>query len=190
MEDKFPEYARNEDHALLILLKKRDKKAFAMIYDKYHRYLFAISLKYLKNTQMAEDVVQHVFVKLWEHTTSIQIEINLKNYLFTMTKNYILNIFRDQKDKVSLNYENAQVEIPVQDDIIKDIEDKQMRDILYKVVDMLPPQKKEVCMRKLKSNDSNQQIAAKMGISVHTVKAHYQESLKIIRSYFKQSKIM
>lgn len=65
-----------------------------------------------------------------------------------------------------------------------------MRDILYKVVDMLPPQKKEVCMRKLKSNDSNQQIAAKMGISVHTVKAHYQESLKIIRSYFKQSKIM
>ncbi|WP_053827086.1 RNA polymerase sigma-70 factor [Lascolabacillus massiliensis] len=190
MEDKFPEYARNEDHALFILLKKRDKKAFAMIYDKYHRYLFAISLKYLKNTQMAEDVVQHVFVKLWEHTTGIQIEINLKNYLFTMTKNYILNIFRDQKDKVSFNYENAQVEIPVQDDIIKDIEDKQMRDILYKVVDMLPPQKKEVCMRKLKSNDSNQQIAAKMGISVHTVKAHYQESLKIIRSYFKQSKIM
>jgi RNA polymerase sigma-70 factor (ECF subfamily) len=190
MKSKFPEYARNEDHALFILLKKRDKDAFSMIYEKYHRYLYAIALKYLKNTQMAEDVVQHVFVKLWEHTTDIHIEINLKNYLYTMTKNYILNIIRDQKEEVSLNYVHAQIDMPDQDDIMKSLEDKQMSAILYKGVELLPPQKREVCIRKLETNDSNQQIADKMGISVHTVKSHYQESLKLLRAYFRQTKIM
>lgn len=161
-----------------------------MIYEKYHRYLYAIALKYLKNTQMAEDVVQHVFVKLWEHTTDIHIEINLKNYLYTMTKNYILNIIRDQKEEVSLNYVHAQIDMPDQDDIMKALEDKQMSAILYKGVELLPPQKREVCIRKLETNDSNQQIADKMGISVHTVKSHYQESLKLLRAYFRQTKIM
>lgn len=182
-------FTRNEDHTLFILLKKRDREAFSAIYEKYHRYLYSLALKYLKNTQMAEDAVQHVFVKLWESTSDIHIEINLKNYLYTMTKNYILNQIRDHKDEISLNYINAQIDIPGQEDLIKAIEDNQMRNILYKGVESLPPQKKEICLRKLETNDSNQQIAEKMGISVNTVKSHYQESIKMLRSYFDQTKI-
>lgn len=184
MQNELPTYSRNEDNALFLLLKKRDKEAFSVIYQKYHRYLYALALKYLKNTQMAEDAVQHVFVKLWESTDKIHIEINLKNYLYTMTKNYILNTIRDRKEEISLNYVNAQMDIPVHDDIVKKMENKQLNGLLYKQIDLLPPQKKEVCMRKLRTSDSNQEIADEMGISVHTVKSHYQESLKILRSYF------
>jgi RNA polymerase sigma-70 factor (ECF subfamily) len=78
MQNELPKYGRNEDSALFILLKKRDKEAFSVIYQKYHRYLYSLALKYLKSSQMAEDVVQHVFVKLWESTDNIHIEINLK----------------------------------------------------------------------------------------------------------------
>lgn len=190
MEKNFPDYVRNEDHALFLLIKKRDKDAFAAVYQKYHRYLYSLAVKYLKDAQLAEDAVQHVFVKLWETTKNIEIEINLKNYLYTMTKNYILNTIRDHKEEISLSYANAQIDIPGQDDIIKALEDKQMRSILYQGVESLPPQKKEVCLRKLETADSNQQIADKMGISVHTVKSHYQESVKILRSYFQQIKMM
>ncbi len=185
-----PDYSRNEDHALFILLKRRDRDAFSAIYSKYHRYLYALAFKYLKDTGMAEDVLQHVFVKLWESTGDIQIEINLKNYLYTMTKNFILNLIRDRKDAVSLNYVNAQIDFPGEDDIVEMVEDREMRDLLYKGIDSLPPQKKEVCMRKMKTSDNNQQIAEKMGISVHTVKSHYQESLKLLRSYFQNIKTM
>ena len=190
MEKNFPDYVRNEDHALFLLIKKRDKDAFAAVYQKYHRYLYLLAVKYLKDAQLAEDAVQHVFLKLWETTKNIEIEINLKNYLYTMTKNYILNTIRDHKEEISLSYANAQIDIPGQDDIIKALEDKQMRSILYQGVESLPPQKKEVCLRKLETADSNQQIADKMGISVHTVKSHYQESVKILRSYFQQIKMM
>lgn len=185
-----PDHNRNEDHALFILLKKRDRDAFAAIYGKYHRYLYALALKYLKDSGMAEDVVQHVFVKLWETTCDIHIEINLKNYLYTMTKNFILNLIRDHKDAVSLNYVNAQTDLPGEDDIVRVVEERELQDFLYKGIDALPPQKKEVCMRKLKTSDSNQQIAEKMGISVHTVKSHYQESLKLLRSYFQNIKMI
>lgn len=184
MQKEVPDYSRNEDHALFILIRKRDKEAFSMIYQKYHRYLYALALKYLKDTHLAEDAVQHVFVKLWESTRDIHIEINLKNYLYTMTKNYILNFIRDHREMVSLNYVNAQVDVSGQEDIQQAMENRQMQDILYKGIEQLPPQKKEVCKRKLETDDSNQQIAEKMGISVHTVKSHYQESLKLLRGYF------
>ncbi len=172
---------------MYLLLKKRDKDAFSMIYQKYHRYLYALALKYLKNPDAAEDAVQHVFVKLWESTAKINIEINLKNYLYTMTKNYILNTIRDRKEEVSIHYVNAQAD-GEGEDILKKIEEEQLTELLYEQIDLLPPQKKEVCLRKLKTSDSNQQIADKMGISIHTVKSHYQEALKILRSYFQQIK--
>ncbi len=190
MQKEVPDYSRNEDHALFILIRKRDKEAFSMIYQKYHRYLYALALKYLKDTHLAEDAVQHVFVKLWESTREIHIEINLKNYLYTMTKNYILNFIRDHREMVSLNYVNAQVDVSGQEDIQQAMENRQMQDILYKGIEQLPPQKKEVCKRKLETDDSNQQIAEKMGISVHTVKSHYQESLKLLRGYFENIKMI
>ena len=190
MQKQFLGEERNEDHALFILLKKRDKEAFSVIYQKYHRYLYSLALKYLKSAQMAEDAVQHVFVKLWDSTAGINIEINLKNYLYTMTKNYILNMIRDHKEAISLNYVNAQVDLPASEDILREMEEKQLHEILYQYIDRLPPQKKEICMRKLKTTDSNQEIADKMGISIHTVKSHYQESLKILRAYFQQIKML
>jgi RNA polymerase sigma-70 factor (ECF subfamily) len=183
-------HVHNEDNALFLLIKSRDKEAFTVIYQKYHAYLYALAFRYLKNIEMAEDAVQHVFVKLWENTKDIEIGINLKNYLYTMTKNFILNLIRDHKEAVSLNYGNAQIDLPGEDDIARVVEENELQDLRYKGIDLLPPQNKEVCMRKFKTNDSNQQIADKMGISVHTVKSHYQESLKLLRTYFKKIKMM
>lgn len=65
MGKKNPVHFEDEDEALFLLLKKRDKAAFTVIYNKYHRYLYALAIRYLKNTEMAEEIVQHVFVKLW-----------------------------------------------------------------------------------------------------------------------------
>lgn len=184
MSLKFSANTRNEDQALFLLIKKRDKEAFDTLYYKYHGYLYALALRYLKSKDLAEDAVQHVFIKLWETTKAMNIDINVKNYLYTMTKNHILNQIRDNKETISLNYINAQQEICDGGDFIKLFEETQTIDILHKCIDRLPPQKKEVCLLKLEENTTNQIIADKMGISIHTVKSHYQESIKILRDYF------
>lgn len=182
-------HVRKEDQVLFLLIKNRDKEAFTRLYYKYHSYLYALALRYLKNVEMAEDTVQHVFTKLWETTGSINIEVNVKNYLYTMTKNYILNQIRDNKETVALHYVNSQEEIRDGDDFINLMESKQVVDFLRKGINNLPPQKKQVCLLKLEDKITNQKIADKMGISIHTVKSHYQESIKMLREYFQNIKM-
>ena len=93
MTIKLASHLANEDNVLFLLIKKRDKDAFTAVYRKYHSYLYALAFKYLKNAEMAEDAVQQVFVKLWDTSAKIEIEVNLNNYLYTMIKNNILNFF-------------------------------------------------------------------------------------------------
>lgn len=190
MPQQFSPHIRNEDQALFLLIKKRDKQAFNALYYKYHAYLYAVALRYLKNKDLAEDCVQHVFIKLWENTKALNIDINVKNYLYTMTKNHILNQIRDNKETISLNYANAQQEISDKDDFIKSMEEQQTIEVLLKGIESLPPQKKEVCLLKLEDDITNQKIADKMGISIHTVKSHYQESIKILRDYFQKIQML
>lgn len=183
-------YASNEDHALFQLIKKRDKKAFSVVYQKYHSYLYTLSLRYLKDRHLAEDIVQYVFVKLWERSEDIEIEINLKNYLYTMTKNNILNHIRNNKETISLNYANAQKEIIDEVDFSKLFDDYQLSESLHEGIRRLPPQKREICSLKMEGDLSNQQIADKMGISINTVKSHYQEAIKVLRIHFQKIKLM
>ena len=108
-----------------------------------------------------------------------------------MTKNFVLNQIRDNKEMISLNYENAQIEITDESsDIVSIMEDKQLRSLLYEGIQHLPPQKKEICHLKIDENKTNQEIAEEMGISVNTVKSHYQESVKMLRDYFQKIKLL
>lgn len=185
MGKKNPVHFEDEDEALFLLLKKRDKAAFTVIYNKYHRYLYALAIRYLKNTEMAEEIVQHVFVKLWEAIKDINIQVNIKNYLFTMTKNHILNTIRDRKETISLSYEKSQFEIKDETgDFLKMLEETQLISLLHKGIENLPPQKREICRLKIYENKSNQEIADEMELSIHTVKSHYQESIRMLRTYF------
>lgn len=191
MRNKYTIYSNSEDTALFHLIKKRDKDAFTVVYHKYHQYLYNLAFRYLKNVEWSEDAVQYVFVKLWDSTRDINIEINLKNYLYTMTKNFILNQIRDNKEMISLNYENAQIEITDESsDILKMMDDTELIRLLYDGIKNLPPQKMEICKKKIDENKSNQEIADEMGISVNTVKSHYQESIKILREYFQKIKFL
>ena len=183
--------SNNEDSSLFLLIKKRDKEAFTVVYHKYHHYLYSLAFRYLKDVELAEDAVQHVFVKLWDSARYIDVDINMKNYLYTMTKNFVLNQIRDNKEMISLNYENAQIEITDESsDIVSIMEDKQLRSLLYEGIQHLPPQKKEICHLKIDENKTNQEIAEVMGISVNTVKSHYQESVKMLRDYFQKIKLL
>lgn len=186
----FSTYTNEEDHVLFLLIKKRDREAFTVIYQKYHTYLYALSIRYLKNKDLAEDAVQHVFVKLWDKAEDIKIEINLKNFLYTMTKNYILNQFRNNKEVISISYISEQSEISDEDEFFKLMDEVEMNEILRKGIESLPPQKREVCNYKISGNITNQEIADKMGISINTVKSHYQESIKTLRNHFRKIKLM
>lgn len=169
------------DEQLLSLLRKNDKAAFTAIYERYHKPLYVIAFKYLKDQELAKDAVQHLFLKLWEYRSLQKINISLKNYLFTMIRNHVLNEIRNHISALEKNYTLSQESEEVPDEFIETLEKEDLIARLYEAINNLPEQKKWVCLYKLKENLSNQEIAEKMQISVPTVKTHYSQAIKTLR---------
>lgn len=67
-----------EDEYLLSLLRQGSQDAFTQIYNKYYSMLYSLSCKYLQDRELAEDVVQQVYLRLWESRSSVCITASLK----------------------------------------------------------------------------------------------------------------
>ena len=172
------------DEYLLSLLGKGDEQAFTIIYQRYHKLLYVVAYKYLKNDCSAKDSVQQIFYRLWESRSVLIINMNLRNSLYTMLKNHLLNEIRNNYMAMEKNYELAQEKVEYEDDLLDNIEKKEIEEQLYQAINGLPEQKKQVCLYKLRGNLSNLEIANKMGISVPTVKTHYAQAVKMLREHF------
>ena len=82
------------DYELLIQLKDGNEKAFSAVFETYHRYLYVLACRYLMSESYAEDAVQYTFMRLWEGRETFDYKTGIKNLLFTILKNYILNEIR------------------------------------------------------------------------------------------------
>lgn len=171
------------DEVLVDSLRQGNEQAFATIWERYHRMLYALAFKYLKDQDAAQDALQQVFLKLWETRGMLTIRVNLKNYLYTMLKNHVLNEIRNHNCAIEKYYELAQEAEEYEEEIIRKIEDREMKQEIRKAKDRLPFQKRQVCLLKWNEALSNQEIAERMRISVPTVKSHYSEALKLLRKY-------
>lgn len=184
MNNQFHSTSGQTDDELLTLLQESDEKAFTAIYVRYHQLLYVVAYKYLKNKEQTKDAVQQIFLKLWESRTLLSIQVSLKNYLYTMLKNQLLNEIRNNTTALEKNYELAQEPVTFENELLVKLEEKEMMEQLYRAVDNLPEQKRAVCLYKLKEELSNCEIAEKMQISVPTVKTHYSQALKMLRNHF------
>lgn len=169
------------DETLLSRLKEGDEKAFTAIYIRYNKMLYVLAYKYLKDSFRAEDIVQQVFLKLWEARSLFAGAINLRNYLYTSAKNLILNEIRDNFSDMEKNYTVIQNTPEFEDKLQSALEEKDLFQHFYKILAELPEQKQKVCLLKIRDNLSNQEVADKLHISVPTVKSHYSQAIKLLR---------
>jgi len=79
-----------EDYILFEKIKKGDKKAFEALFHRYYGILCQHAAHFIKNEAEAEEIVQELFVRIWEKREKIQIDTSLKNYLFRAVKNQSL----------------------------------------------------------------------------------------------------
>lgn len=170
---------------LIMALHSDSQDAFTHIYNMYVEILYTIAYKYLKDQDMAKDATQQIFLKLWELRHSISIEISIKNYLFTMTRNHILNEIRNNTSAMEKNYQIAQETSEFEEDITSSLEEDEVSKELYSCISSLPEQKRMVCLYKIRDGLSNQEIADKIGITIPTVKSHYTQAIKILRNKMK-----
>lgn len=169
------------DTELFHRIQKGDEKAFTIAYELYNKLIYVLSYHYLMDEERAKDVVQYVFVKLWEYRAELNIGISLKNFLFTMAKNYILNLIRNENTALEKQYEIAQQVLGYEDDLVEKLERREQMSLFYQALAKLPEQKKRICVMKIREEMSNKEIAERLNVSINTVKTHYAEALKLLR---------
>ncbi len=173
---------------LLLRVKAGNEHAFKLVYQEFHQVLYGIALKYLRNKELAEDAVHDVFIKLWNNRRKLSTTGSLKGFLFTATKNHVLNMLTSNRDKVKKH-------ILIQYEQKMDLEPHtnvnslaEYRELCREAAEHLPDRMKEVF--ELRSNEglTNQEVAEYLGISENTVKVHYYKATTFIRDFANKNK--
>ncbi len=177
------------DIELVERLQKGDVKAFDLIYEKYSGKLYAFALKYLRSIDETEELVQSVFLKLWENHKNLKKESSFKSYLYTIAYNDICKLFRkrnyNQKFIADTLYENSQSSLEAEDGI----DYQSVLERVQQIVDKLPERQKNIFLKSRQEGKSTKEIAEEVGLSPGTVDNYISESLKFIRSRLKNESL-
>lgn len=176
-----------DDNVFATQIKNGNQLAFAAIYDKYHKQMCSIAFRYLKSREMAEDAVQHVFVKFWLDRHNINDKLNIRSFMFTSLKNHTLNVIRDHKRAIAKNYEILMESNINQWNESNEDELLEMNTLIEKAIESLSPQRKQIFTLKITEGLSNPDIANKLSISINTVKVQYYHILKEIKEFAKSN---
>lgn len=173
----------NEHNELLIKLRKGDQLAFAEIYNLYRGKMYTYACNLCKSTETAEEIVQEVFIRIWQKKEQINTEMNFAAYLKKVTLNHVLNhlkkVARDRRLQEELFIYIDAIRNTTEDNLLE----KELLKTHDQAIALLPPQKKLIYQMSRNEEMTHEQIAEKLNISKNTVKNHMVEATKFIRSY-------
>lgn len=169
-----------DDAELIWQLKQGSEEAFTALYKKYWRQVYNFARLYLTTVESAEEVVQDVFVKLWEACELIRQEDNFKGLLFIITRNLIFNQHRK-----TLNEDFYKMTVLAAMESTYNIEEEIEAHNLSEYIDMLiqelPPRRREIFNLSRKQHLTYKEIAERLNISEKTVENQIGEALKYLR---------
>ena len=165
-------------------LKRGDVKAFDELYGTYANRLFAFGLRYLKSPEDTEELVQSVFLKLWETRESLIVDSPVKSFLFTIAYNKISNLFRKKRYHREFLAEVLRSE-PKADDLQTSIEIRFFLDRVYELVDKLPEKQRAAFLKSRKEGKSTREIADELGLSSGSVDNYNAATLRLLRNHLK-----
>lgn len=163
--------------------------AFESLFERYSQKLYRFSNSYLKSETEAEDVVQEVFLKLWENRSGLKTGTSFQSYLFTIAFNSIREGFnkkaRQEKFHSEL-FDFLSAEIPTLE-IQPDFETLLTK--LDSLIELMPTRRKEIFIKRKKEGKSVHDIAAEMSISPKTVENQITEAMHYLKENFGKDRI-
>lgn len=167
---------QNEEKLLASI--KNDEQAFSIIYDRYWSKLFHYALNVLEDKTVCEDIVQEVFVSLWQKSDSLKID-NLSAYLFQSVKFQIFNYLRN--GKIAQRHLERITFLQSHNDTEEHLVAKELESELTRLIDRLPERCRQIFLLSRFEHRSNQEIALQLGLSVQTVKNQITKALAFLR---------
>ncbi len=172
-------YSAYTDSDLINALTRGEHAAFTEIYNRYWKRLFYIAAKKLHDPEEAEEIVQQIFVSMWNRRENLQINTSLNAYLATSVKYRIIKVmdklYHQQKYADSITSRNL-------DDSTQEwLAFLDLKEILNKSISELPEKCQLVFRMSREQYMSQKDIAAALNISEKTVEAHLGKAIKTLR---------
>ncbi len=184
-----PEMDNEKLQILLLSLRNGEKKAFEEIYTDFFGVLYNLSIQYLHDDMVSEEIVQDTFMKLWEIRHTLNDRFNLRNFLYTITKNNCLNYLRNQKialkHQARIKYNELQFNYEALYKLGSFIEFEELRTKIDSAIAALPDDLRDTFRLSRYEELQYKEIAEKQSISVKTVEARMTKALKTLRQELK-----
>lgn len=162
-------------------LARGDEHAFTHIFLHYNRRLYPYILKKVKSPELAEEMVQDIFCKLWMHRDYLLGIENPEGYLYRIASNTILDHFRKMVQEYRMMKKLAEQELPVEEET-EELNLRETKRILQEGIIQLSGQRKLIFTLR-QQGLSYEEIALQLGLSANTVRNHLIAANKFIRNY-------
>lgn len=161
-------------------MQVRNKADFKLLFIEYYGPLCNFLLKYTHDEDLIEDIVQDVFVKIWQKRKDLSADVNTKAYLFQAAKNKAFERFRSQKTyEKHLDYYKENNQLSADED---DLADRLVRlEKINQSLRHLAPKCREVFVMHKYKGLTYAEIAEVLGISTKTVEGHMLKAIKNLR---------
>lgn len=165
----------------LQLLKVGNKNAFEALYRGYNARIYNFVLSMVSNAGVAKDITQDIFLHIWEKRLNIDLEGNFDGYLFKISQNMVYHYVRRELllqnyvDRLANESSDESVEIDEELDYLF------LEEYILKLLEELPPARREVFMLYWKSGLNYREIADQLNISEKTVATQVHRSLDFLR---------
>lgn len=186
LSDLIKKRSVNIEKEVIQRVNNGDTKAFELLYSTYYVYLCAVAVKYVYKPEMAEEIVNDVFLNVWNNRSSLFYPI--KAYLVRAVQNQCLSYYRKKRlDEIAVSdIKDYTVEIYEQlvhldSSPLACLENKELANQISKAIDQLPEKCREIFIQHLYYNKTYEEIARMKNISSSTVRVQIKQGLSKLR---------
>lgn len=174
---------------LIASLQRGSVNAFEILFENYSQKLYRFSFSYLKSETEAEDLVQEVFLKIWQNRSSLKTETSFQSYLFTIAFHAIQKSFNKKTKQQKFQLDLFEFLAAENTSLEEQLNFETLIVRLNQLIEQLPTRRKEIFFKRKKEGKSIQKIALEMGISEKTVENQITEAMNSLRKSFSEDKI-
>jgi RNA polymerase sigma-70 factor (family 1) len=166
-----------DEQLLLMQIARSDEKAFHALYQRYFPKVYAMSLHYMPDVFRAQDMVQEVFGRVWQHRHELQTIRHFEAWVITITRNLLINELR------KLYPPGWQPQDTENTDPQKKLEYRELENLLKAAIGKLSARQREVYQLSRIEGFSHKEIARQLGISIDVSREHLSKALRNIRAF-------
>lgn len=174
-----------DEKEIFVRLGKSDKDALKEIFEAYYPSLCHYASHFLGDHDQSEEVVQDLFVRLWEKRERLEISVSLRSYLFRSVRNQCINLI--MHEKVKQNHARKIRDAIIEDAAVEDYYlEEEISEAISSAISALPEKRREIFLLSRQEGLKYQEIAVRLNISVKTVEAQMGLALQFLREKCKR----